>query len=107
MASLHAPISIAYSKRKKVAPQLSGERKFNKIKVASGKAYLQVYENEAKINTKRKEISAMSNLFSFVTSAGLKPAISGTGILHSIQLNYEAVTSFAYCLFYKELRCGH
>ena len=75
--------------------------------MASGKAYLQVYENEAKINTKRKEISAMSNLFSFVTSAGLKPAISGTGILHSIQLNYEAVTSFAYCLFYKELRCGH
>ena len=52
-------------------------------------------------------MSAMSNLFSFVTSAGLKPAISGTGILHSIQLNYEAVTSFAYCLFYKELRCGH
>jgi hypothetical protein len=25
-----------------------------------------------------------------VTSAGFKPAISGTGILHSIQLNYEA-----------------
>ncbi len=41
----------------------------------------------------------MSNLFSFVTSAGLKPAISGTGILHSIQLNYEAVTLFDYCLF--------
>lgn len=49
----------------------------------------------------------MSNLFSFVTSAGLKPAISGTGILHSIQLNYEAVTLFAYCLFYKVIRCGH
>ena len=31
VASLHAPISIAYSKRKKVAPQLSGERKYNKI----------------------------------------------------------------------------
>ena len=26
-----------------------------------------------------------------VTSAGFKPAISGTGILHSIQLNYEAL----------------
>lgn len=63
VASLHAPISIAYSKRKKVAPQLSGERKYNKIKAASGKAYLQVYENQAK-KTKRKEISAMSNLFS-------------------------------------------
>ena len=48
MFHLHAPISIAYSKRKKVAPQLSGERKYNKIKATPGKAYLQVYENEAK-----------------------------------------------------------
>ena len=31
MFHLHAPISIAYSKRRKVAPQLFGERKYNKI----------------------------------------------------------------------------
>ena len=31
VASLHAPISIAYSKRKNVTPQLFGERKYNKI----------------------------------------------------------------------------
>ena len=55
VASLHAPISIVYSKRKKVAPQQSGERKYNKIKAAPGKAYLQVYENEEKKYQKKRD----------------------------------------------------
>ena len=68
MASLHAPISIAYSKRKKVAPQLSGERKYNKIKVAPGKAYLQVYENEEKKIPKEKRLAQC--LISFLCDLG-------------------------------------
>ena len=30
-----------------------------------------------------------------VTSMGFKPMILGTGILHSIQLNYEAIYHYA------------